>query len=513
MSSNLLYFTLFFPRLCLIPIRTARCWLARGVDGSDGGSAESSNLRDDADFKLPRRDSESSAVLMKITVTVMDPYSQDPDDLDPGPIPSQPLPQLNAGASSADLLLGDSDPGSQQGSVPPSLSLGAQRGRDSDSEVDSPPPVPTARQVDGILRGFKAALSDFAVTYSSAKRPSTSVQLPVRLEDAAAQRKKSEDALLAVISSLLSVDALLECVVCVDSAELTGDVALNAKKNTSGKCKGEVRSAPLFSTTFHSSLHRLIKAMALKSQMVNADTGAPSLHALEQDMLCRDRLLEAYSSFSSKYRDRDLYETATAGAALQGSEDGLLELSRGNSSRAEAAYALCNAQKRCDRAVDMAKLAEQPRTISFSLYRCLHSLSEWRARETAESPSMLPLLGRVITLGSTLETSKDRVIEIEIDDISQLISGSGGGKRTSAAQALRVPASVCSAVACFLVSPLFAGDVFGLLCYSSALGLSGFTPSSCLQHILPCAVLRLETCWEEASTILLMDVSSSPLQR
>jgi hypothetical protein len=489
------------------------------VDGSDSDSADLSHLRGDADFKLPRGSPESSAVPMKITVTVVDPYSQQPDDLDPNPIPSQPPSQLHAGDSSADLLLDDTDydydPGSPQGSVPLSLSLGA------DSELNTPPPAPTARQVEATLRSFKAALSDFAATYSSVIRPSTSEQLPVRSENSAAQRKKSEDALLAVMSSLPTLDTLLECVVWVDTVELTGDVELNVSKGSSGKCKTEVRAASLFSTAFHSSLHQLIKISASKSKLVNADTGAPSLHTVGQEMLLRDRLLEAYSSFSFKDRDRDLLvaaaATGTAVGVPQGTEDGLLELSKGISSRAEAAYAVCNAQKRCDRADNTAKLAEDSRFISFSLYRCLHSLSECRVREReaadTENSSMLPSLRRVIASGSTHEASKDCTIGIEIDDISQLSSGGGGGKQNIAAQFLRVPSSVCGTVARFLVSPLFVGDVFGLLCYSSALGLLGLTPSSCLQNILPCAVLRLESCLDEASSILLMDVSSSPLQR
>jgi hypothetical protein len=491
------------------------------VDGSDSDSAESSQFRGDADFKLPRGSTESSAVHMKITVTVMDPYSQQPDDLDPNPIPSQPPSQLHAGDSSADLLLDDTDhdhdPGSPQGFVPLSLplSLGA------DSELDTPYPAPTARQVEATLRSFKAALSDFAATYSSVTRPSTSEQLTVRSENSAAKRKKSEDALLAVMSGLPTFDTLLVCVVWVDTVELTGDVELNVSKGSSGKCKTEVRAAPLFSTAFHSSLHQLIKTLASKSILVNADRGAPSFHSVGQEMLLRDRLLEAYSSFSVQDRDRDLLgaaaATGTAVGVPQGTEDGLLELSKANSSRAEAAYAICNAQKRCDRADNTAMLAEDSRIISFSLYRSLHSLSECRVREReaadTESSCILPSLRRVIASGSTHEATKDCTVEIDIDDISQLSSGGGGGKKNIAAQSLRVPSSICSAVAQFLVSPLFVGDVFGLLCYSSALGLLGLTPSSCLQNILPCAVLRLESCLDEASTILLMDVSSSPLQR
>jgi hypothetical protein len=496
--------------------------------GSDSGRAESSHLRDDVDFKLPGGSPESSAVSMQITVTVVDPYSQQPDDLDPNPISSQPPSQLHAGgASSADLFLDESDrdPGSTEGSVPLSLPLYMPLSVGADSELDIPPPLPTARQVEATLRGFKAALSDFVATYSSVPRPSTSDQLSVTSENSAAQRKKSEDALLAVMSGLPTLGAILECAVWLDTAELTGDVELNVSRSSSGKSRTEVRAAPLFSTAFHSSLHRLIKTISSKSKLLNADAGAPSLHSLEQEMLLRDRLLEAYSSFSFNDRDRDrdrdllgaATATGTAVGVLQGTEDGLVELSKGNSSRAEAAYALCNAQKRCDRADNTAKPAEDSRIISFSLYRYLHSLSDYRVREReatdTESSSVLPSLRRVITSRATLQANKDCAVEIEIDDISQLSSAGGGGKHCIVTQSLRVPSIACIAVAHFLVSPLFAGDVFGLLCYSSALGLLGLTPSSCLQNILPCAVLRLESCWEEASTILQMDVSSSPFQR
>lgn len=473
------------------------------------------------DFKLPRSSPESSAVPMKIIVTVMDPYSQQPDDLDPSPIPipisSQPLSQLNAGASTTDLLLDDVDHDSQQRSAPPShphpLSPGTERGKGSDLKDDTPPQIHTAKQIDAILRGLKAALSDFAATYFTVTRPLESEQLPLRLENSAVQRKISEDTLLAMMSGLPSIDSILECAVWVDNVELFGDVTLNASKSASGEHRAEVRAAPLFSISFHRTLHRLIKVVASRSPSV-------SLHALEQEMKSRDRLLEAYSSFSFEDRDRDrdrvLHETVTvsARATSQVSEDKLVDLSKENSPRAEAAYSLCAAQRRCDRPDNMGQLSEKHRIISFSLYRCLHFLSDGQLKEAAENPYMPPSLRRVIAAGSCLRANKDRIVDIEINDISLLSSG-GGVDNTcnTAAQSLWVPGPVCSAAACFLVGPLFVGDVFGLLCYSSALGLSGLTPSSSLQYILPCAVVRLESCWEEASSILLMDVSSSPLQR
>lgn len=468
---------------------------------------------------------------MKIIVSVVDPYSQQPDDLDPSPAPSQQLSQLNAEVKSADPLtdLSASQPEPFSPPLPssPPPPSGSQKGNSPESLPPLPLPAPTARQIEGILRSFKASVNEFAASFSSIKGPTLSDQPPVKCESNSVQRNKSEDALLAMMSSLPSFDALLECIAFVDNAELIGNATLNVKKSSSGKCIVEARSAPLFSSDFHGSLHRHVKALGVKAKLLDAVTGTTSLHSLEREVLCRDRLLEAYLSFTSKDKDRDIQEPVSG--ALLGIDDGLIELSKGNTSRAEAAYSLCNAQKRCNRADNMTKLAYEPRVISFSLYRSLHSILERRKTEirgdgdssflTSSSVnererelSILSSLRQIISVGSSLEANMDCAVEIEINGLAQL-SSAAAGTSVAPVQYLVLSASVCNAVARFLVSPLFEGDVFGLLCYSSALGLSGFTPSSSLQHILPCTVLRLESRCDEASAVLLMDVSSSPLQR
>jgi hypothetical protein len=425
----------------------------------------------------------------------------------------------------------------------------AARAATSSSSSSSPAP-PTVREVEVILRKFKATLADHAAACFASEQQQQ--QQHDRMSSTTPLSKGArpadtldtvEERLLTLMTSLppLNPSPLLECVTMVEYVELTGRPS-RGDGSSDDVAALVIRNSVIFSASFHKKILQLLESHIQKMK-ANLNTGkdvedsvfssVPLMEELEREVTFRSSLLSGYSTFREKDRDFSSNTTTTNTTSMtQHNQERLSALCKLNTSRAEAMCWLQSAHKRSPSPTPgespprPSNSSPSPSSISFTLFRALHTAAESdlkvreaygktrgsimleREREEAVRPTIGCTLNRMLSAQSaaswTMAIPGPPTLRFTSTTTSRPIDCMNASPSTRAA------------VVQFLVAPLVGvdSDVFGLQGFTSALEFAGLTCPSMLLLILPCVVARLELSTEEELTsTLLRDVSLSPFQR
>jgi hypothetical protein len=442
-------------------------------------------------------------------------------------------------------------------SAPQSHAVEAVRAATS-SSTSSPaascPAPPTVREVEVILRKFKATLADHsAACFTSEQQqqrdngsPTTPASKGVHPADTLGT---VEERLLTLMTSLppLNPSPLLECVTMVEYVELTGRPS-RGDGNSDDVAALVIRNSVIFSATFHKKILQLLESHIQKMK-ANFSTGkdvevivyssVPLMEELEREVAFRGSLLSGYSTFREKDKESNASSITTTSSSssssmTQHTQERLAALCKLNTSRAEAMCWLQSTHKRSPsptpgespHKTSNSSPSPSPSSISFSLYRALHTGPE---SDLKEREAYGKIRGSIM-----LEREREEAVRPTIGcTLSRMLSAQSAASWTMAIPGpptlkftstttsrpigcMNASPSTRAAVVQFLAAPLVGvdSDVFGLQGFTIALEFAGLTCPSMLLLMLPCVVARLETCTEEELTsTLLRDVSLSPFQR
>ena len=539
----------------------------------DGSAHDSS---DDEATAVPGNSIASEPHTMKIKVIVLDPYVHQPGDLDPcactagagagvrqedekppshststgslsgnaldeDALPTEKilpsLPVERYGITATSLPNGSSGPDTGLGSSPfpeDTLSLG-------DKYLPLPlplsfplfrplsPPMSTTRGSEDIVRTFRTFLAGMSQGLDLGVGAG---ERQVKTEESPAFNKPDEDTLhyrvadsesylLSLLSSLSSLDALMECSMMVGNLELTGHPVL--EQNGLSR---EVSNAFSFSIAFHRSIHQTVTSV-MASQ---SSASTRSLDVFGAEIAWRGRLLDAYAALAE--RDRWAPPPSSSDEQLDAAaEHPVSHYSSLNTSRAEALSWLHSSMRQSQRerqsgleaAADKEQTSHRP-SISFTLFCALNRTTHLHSKKlssasaaVSDGQSAAPAVSVTYALRKLLDLGPDSemaTLEVDNSGIYSSIVRRGAVEQVGVAANIALPSSVRCEVFDFFSSPLLARDVFGLQNYSSALETIGLTCSSRMQLVLSCAAVHLQSVSKKALVIVLMsDVSSSPLQR
>lgn len=537
------------------------------MDGSllDSSDDETGNA---TEWSPSRGATSSEPHVMKIKVFVLDPYTHQPGDLDPcacaAGVPgssrqvddksashstsmgslsgnalnedaspteqlSPPVPTERDGVTVTPLTYGSSEPETDK-DLASSFSDDAHPLGDKNDPILLPlpsflplsPSMSTTRGSEDTVRTFRVLLGELGPgtgtgtgdqhmkgeTHGQTAPPVFNKQdedlLHRRLID-------SESYFLSLLSSLASLDALVECCMMVENVELTGRPLLEGN----GLSK-EVSNTIYFSAAFHRTIHQTVTSVMASQN----SSSIRALDALGIEMARRGRLLQAYSALAE--RDRWVSSLSSSDAQLETTnEQSIKHYSSLNTSRAEALNWLHGSMRQSGLEAADRELPSDCPSISFTLFRALIStthpqrrkLSSASASAVGESaaPCVKHALRTLLDLGLDSEMA---TLEVESSAALSSSKSSEAMEHVGVVTRIALSSSVRCEVFDFLSSPLLARDVFGVQNYSSALETMGLTCSSRLQLVLSCAVVHLQSVTKKALAIVLMsDVSSSPLQR
>ena len=410
----------------------------------------------------------------------------------------------------------------------------------------------TVREVEGILRKFRATLADHsAACFASEQQqqhdnmsPTTPPSKGVHPADTL---DTVEERLLTLMTSLppLNPSPLLECVTMVEHVELTGRPS-RGDGSSDNEAALVIRNSVIFSASFHKKTLQLLESLIQKMKATSSTgkdvvesvySSVPMMEELEREVTFRGSLLSGYSTFRDKGKDFSITTTITTTSSMtQQTQERLAALCKINTFRAEA---MCWLQSIHSRSPSPTP-GESPHkasnssptpspsssSISFTLYRALHTApeSDLKEREVFSNTVGFNMLEREReeavrpTIGCTLSrmlSAQSAASWTMVIPGPPILSFSSTTTPRSTAWMNATP-STRAAVVQFLAAPLVGvvSDVFGLQGFTSALDFAGLTCPSMLLLMLPCVVARLEACsQEELTSNLLRDVSLSPFQR
>ena len=543
-----LHFHFHFIFFHFFSFRTARCWLARAVDNSADGDRDrdgdkdldGDQNRDDDSPCSGSGQNDTKSFSLKLLVSVIDPYEQSEEDLDPTPIRDAPLTSISTSSSKGGYSNNDDDVDDgevyiQSQTARTVVQTDGIKKIDSGSLTstvhgetdDSNLVVPlTVREQEAIVKRFKATLREISHNYGAEKK------LDLNLRNQSAREgfiREGEGVLTTLMISLQSMDALAQCLLLVDCFEILGDVD---KTDSANRC--DVIPSPPLSVEFHRRSYQLMRSMIAKSERV----GEHLIASVDLELVTRMRLLGGYQSLLELHKNNVRSYNSTEAEAAQAIfvQESMACLYRQSSSKAEAA---CWLQRLT---VNKAEENKQKITetisasvnfsgyiLPFSVYRSLHgpielkkgitSISDFEDNHTASSEISFSLNSGLLYLLSVLTPRKSLTIDgIDTESLKSfknMISNS----YVSTTQHLSISPLMAASVVHFLITPLLGGldgaDIFGLQSYCLSLESSSLSTPQALRTLLPCVVTNLERCTKEevAACILLKDISSSPLQR
>ena len=436
-------------------------------------------------------------------------------------------------------------------SAPQCHAVEAARAAISSSSSSSCPAPPTVREVEVILRKFKATLADHSAACFTTEQqqqqqhdsmsPTISPSKGVRPADSL---DTVEERLLTLMTSLppLNPSPLLECVTMVEYVELTGWPSRGDESRDDVPAL-VIRNSVIFSASFHKKILQLLESHIQKMK-ANPSSGkdveesvyssVPLMEELEREVTFRGSLLSGYSTFRDKDKESitSSITTTSSSSMTQHTQERLVALCKLNTSRAEAMCWLQSTHKRSpsptpgESPLRLSNSSPSSSSISFTLYRALHTSPE---SDLKEREAYGKIRGSIM-----LEREREEAVRPTIGcTLSRMLSAQSAASWTMAIpgpptlrftstatsrpiDCMNASPSTRTAVVQFLAAPLVGvdSDVFGLQEFTSALDFAGLTCPSMLLLMLPCVVTRIETSTEEELTsTLLRDVSLSPFQR
>ena len=473
---------------------------------------------------------------MKLAVNVMDPYERLESDLDPAFVHA-PTPTISS-TISGEITGGDSVYGGARFRGVGSVMMDVGEG-DHDREAvpkgqSSSILLLTVREQEALVRKFNGALKDICQAHIAVADSHNSSDPDLDGECNKVRCAKINEAyLLSIATPLQSIDTLAQCLILVDSIELTGNTE---KREDTKKQYDEVVNFMVFSVDFHRSMYQLMRSLIDNGKCDGADAEAPSVLVLDYEMTIRLRLLDAYNTLlklNSKSPSKPESARDTVEATLLVEATGAL--CRQNSTRAEAMcwlqrstarQSIHSIRKRSNTSTTTTSTAD---SMSFALFRYLHAVAISDGNKSANSVTLLSREEKMRTeidvslsyglkwLVCLLSGTRDPLFK----DTHSLTAYKKGISSSSFrfVNSLTIPESVCRTAIQFLVAPLLGvlgeGDVFIVQDFSVALQACNVDSPRALCTLLPCVVLHFESTLEHAvaSSILLRDVSSSPIQR
>ena len=460
---------------------------------------------------------------MKLLISVIDPYEQQEGDLDPIPTRETnvyPHPifttahrKADGGKDRGEVLLGVHDShivGSVTNS--PYRELGLQNGMAS----------LTPKEEEAAIKRFKVTLREISSQLETGKStgfvPSIT-HTPVSEN----LMQEMERTLTAVLTSLTSMDALAQCILLVNCFESTG------KLNNLECSRFDVALSVAFSVEFHRSLYQLMRSAISRSKRI----WESSIAFADSEIQIRLNLLSAYQSLlelnKGSARSESNGEMNTVEALLV--RESIALMCKQSSSKAEA---LCWLQrsllgkKMCIQTEIAGKnLPSSGYVLPFSVYRALHRTTVENGTtfrpESADDDIVMAAgvslaSGLSYLLGVLTDPSSGKVIVNDMDCLLALQNITVKPSSQSI-QSLSISASIAAYVTQFLVTPLLgasgSADIFGLQSFCLSLETSSLSVPQAFRSLLPCAVMYLQGCSMEeiVGSILLRDISSSPLQR
>ena len=460
---------------------------------------------------------------MKLLISVIDPYEQQEGDLDPIPTKEAnlfPHPIFTAAHRKADggkdriaVLLGAHD-SNIVGSVTTSSyrELGALNGMASI----------TPKEEEAAIKRFKVILREISSQFETGKSTG-SVPFITHTPASDKSMQETERTLTALLTSLTSIDALAQCILLVNCFESTG------KLDNLEYTRFDVALSVAFSVEFHRSLYQLMRSAISRSKRI----WESSIAFVDSEIQIRLNLLSAYQSLlelnKGSSRSESNVEMNTVEALLV--RESIALMCKQSSTKAEA---LCWLQhslfgKKMGIQTEIAG-KNQPSfgyVLPFSVYRALHGTPvENGTTFRPESADDDNVMAAGVSLASGLsyllrvltDPSSGNVIVNDMDCL-RVLKNITVKPSSQSIQSISISASIAAYVTQFLVTPLLgasgSADIFGLQSFCLSLETSSLSVPQAFRSLLPCAVIHLEGCSKEeiVGSILLKDISSSPLQR